>query len=225
MKVTGTTKRALWPAVAALALAAPAGAAADTDLGTVDGISYYSDAGGPGEAFDVKCPGTRRLLGGGFDGTTFSRIEPADGKDRDKAADDVWRAKGYQGGTAYAICGREKTTYVKRSKPIDPTETLTVTAKCPQGMHVTGGGGYLKGATVSSGDAAIASSYPDLDEADPTPEYGWAVRARNNTAATPGTLRAHAICSDVVPTYVQATEELFPVARTAPRSTAPDPSM
>ncbi len=228
MKVTGTTKRALWPAMAALALAAPAGAAADTDLGTVagidhaarDGIAYVLDeATGTGLVkLTLDCPPGTWPGGGGAESAWFKRIEPADGSDADRTPDDllkVWvdRRTFTSTVTGYAICIDQRPTYTLRSKDLTPDRAKTAKAPCPDGTSVIGGGGN------SSGEH-IVGSYPfDDGDRNSKPDDGWAFRTWAGDEH--GTVRARAVCLDVRPEYRTDTGTLPVNGLSAPTETCP----
>jgi hypothetical protein len=136
-------------------LVAPGGALAADSQGTVDGISYLTASGAATidapAVLEIPCPGTKRPMGGGYqlglDPTdTLRSAAPADLNGDGKI--DGWRVIAETGqpttavGTeAGAMCRKGTVKYVTKlgSLPATPG-ALTLTAKCPTDMHITGGG-------------------------------------------------------------------------------------
>jgi hypothetical protein len=219
-------------ATGAMALAAgglTATASADLNLGQSGGYSYFQDTVTSSGEFtvDTDCPSNRHVLGMGVVGIIIG-LQAKDTSDAGHLADDRVIFQTYSTPTddadAYAICGRQTPIYKKKTKPLDPAQTRIVKARCPAGTRVTGGGGLIKDARDGPGQAYLNSSFPyDAGDVDLRADDGWAVRARNNTPATPGLLTAQAICVDhIAPEYVETPVLLPPNGGTSPSVSCPD---
>jgi hypothetical protein len=166
----------------------------------------------------ASCPKKMSVTGGG--GTLsgpaaemfLNSSSPIDLDDEGAVPDDGWEVYGYNGDTvlhaitAYAVCTKgagngsksaAKTTlgsahgltYVRQTVDVDPIGIGT--AGCPGPTSITGGGGFLTGA---SAEARLISSI-SLDGGDPhkVPDDLWYATAQNLNA--PGKmLRVFAIC-------------------------------
>ena len=95
---------------------------------------------------------------------------------------------------AYVVCVRgQDLTRVKSTTPVPPSASSPeVTAECPAGRSVVGGG--AKSSDVPGALSLRATRPVDDGDAGAVPEDGWAVRAHNTTAA-PQELTAFAICA------------------------------
>jgi hypothetical protein len=201
--------------------AASAGPApAITNLGSVDGVSYlamtaaFSSAAAPA-VMEIPCPGEKRPVGGGYqiglhELDTLRSAAPAD-LNRDGRIDG-WRvvAETEQPNTlvgtdASAICRKGKVRYVSKAAALPASPgALTLTARCPSDMHVTGGGAIAS----IDGDphaAYVSSSYPiDGNDADTKPDDGW--RAHFYGSAQPGT-QVIAICAPTKQSYPSRSKQ------------------
>jgi hypothetical protein len=210
-------KRQWAAALAALGmiLTAPgaASAATITNRGTVDGVTYLSASDAVTNAaplvLEIPCPGTKRPTGGGYqiglnELDTLRSAAPADLNGDGRI--DGWRvvAETGQTGTAVGtdanvICRGGPLRYVTATGSLPASAgPLTLTARCPSDMHVTGGGAIAS----TGGDARaayVSSSYPiDGPDADSKPDDGW--RARFFGRTQPGT-KVIAICASTSPVY------------------------
>jgi hypothetical protein len=199
----------------AIILVAPGSATAATvdNLGTVDGITYLAASDAVTNAaplvIEIPCPGTKRPTGGGFqiglnELDTLRSAAPADLNGDGRI--DGWRVVAETGETGTAVgtsasvmCRKGTLRYVKKAGTLPASPgPLTLTARCPSGMHVTGGGAI---ASVD-GDplgAYVSSSYPiDGPDSDKRPDDGW--RATFYGTTQPGT-KVIAICAYFRPSY------------------------
>lgn len=221
--MSGTRGRgaALIAATAALTLAAAGLASADQDLGTVDGVSYLSDADFVTSAtplvLDIACPPGTRPTGGGY-GVGLDPLDMLRGAfPADLDADgriDGWRviAETGQSGTAVgtdasAICRGGKLRYVRQAGdlPTGPAGGLKLTARCPRGLGVTGGGALAGTLPGDPRSAEVLYSHPiDARDADTKPDDGW--RASFYGTDQPGT-KVIAICAETRQKYIQDVVE------------------
>lgn len=186
-------------------LLAAASASADTDLGTVGGISYVSattlsapGGGGPYAAL-AACPGARpKPLGAGIypsgeaDEANVRQLYPS------SPEDGVWGSFRNISGpnktaTVFAMCTarRVKTRTGGGGVQVNPGKSRVNRARCPKGTHVAGGGASF---FFGGGSARLVSSHPfDGRDANNTPDDGWAARAYNYSTA-PAYLEVVASC-------------------------------
>lgn len=198
-------------ALVVLALLAFArGAAADTSLGTVDGIAYVNDqtpsvpSGSPSPTVFAHCPAERELVGGGaamnYSGTGAHLywVYPTTTEgDEGSQALAFWNNSGAPlVGTATAACARRADPgfFPGNDDLFSAPDTLTVTAKCPESRQVSGGGVFIN--LEGADEGVISSSYP-VDDGDPdnAPDDGWKVRVRSR-AGIGGPTTAYALCTD-----------------------------
>jgi hypothetical protein len=206
-------------ALAALAIA-PA-ASADTNLGTVAGLTYMRDSSGPAVAppsvvgADAACPHGTHVVGGGFAGSAvrtrsaqfwINSIHPFDGPDANDVPDDGWTGRGFnrfgtdKRGVVHAICSAGTVRYTSNSRSLSPGSAGVVRANCPAGTYVSGGGVSLDGPAT---EAFINASSPrDSKDADHTPDDGWFAHAYNQGGSSK-TLSAYAACVSALPGYVE----------------------
>ena len=199
---------------------AAAPATADTDLGTVDGLTYIQgDPDGPAAppvalASTATCPTGTSVVGGGaaYSSSTTSapaefwlnRSRPFDGSDPDTRPDDGWTGQGFNRfGTnkafgAYAICSAGAIRYAAANASAPAGAGMTAKATCPGGLHVAGGGAGVFGPAKN---AYLNSSHP-FDSNDPgiKPDDGWRARAFNR-AGPRKALKVHAECVAETPRY------------------------
>jgi hypothetical protein len=201
-----------------------AASAATVNEGTVNRVTYLATDGGDFVTSDaplvieLRCPGRKRPIGGGYqiginELDTLRSAAPAD-LDGDGRIDG-WRvvAETGQTGTAVgtdasAICRKGTVKYVTKTGTLPATPGgLTLTAKCPSGMHVTGGGAVASDGGAPRG-AYVSQSYPiDGSDADSVPDDGW--RASFWGSTQPGT-KVIAICrysTQIYPTRSQQNPE------------------
>jgi hypothetical protein len=194
-------------------------AAADTNKGTVGGLTYINDFTGPitppdGQGVDAACPPAKHVVGGGADigglpyekhlNTTF----PFDGPDADSSPDDFWFAHAWLASgfpdqlETIAVCKQGKVRYRSTLGRVPPGSARTLRAGCPDRTHVSGGGVYNYGPFE---DAYVAASYP-YDGRDPgsVPDDGWAARVQDVAAPAPTQMSVHAVCLGLRPRYVVA---------------------
>lgn len=169
-------------------------ALADSDLGTVDDLTYIQDttaigaAPAEGTATADCLPGTR-LIGGGvtppsgaFSDSWINTTIPVDGPDAGSGPDGrKGRIANLAGGaksvSAYAICTANQVRSRSARTRVDPSDSGSVKAKCPAGTRVASGGAGLNGA---ASDSHLDSSYPfDGSDGDSKPDDGWKARAFN----------------------------------------------
>src|SRR3954447_4946587 len=150
----------------AVLLVAPGAASAATvdNLGSVDGVTYLAASDYVTNAaplvIELPCPGSKRPMGGGYsiglnEVDTLRSAAPADLNGDGKI--DGWRvvAETGQSGTsvgtdANVICRKGTVKYVTKTGTLPASGgPLTLTARCPNSMHVTGGG-----AVASDGGSA-----------------------------------------------------------------------
>jgi len=184
------------------------------NLGSSNRLHYKTEAtasaipaGESARAF-VLCREDNDVVGGGaaLDGAaqegwiTETLNLAAEGK-RGPAPDGGWvgdaknlagLAKTFRG---YAICSRDQVRglrYREQGRVIPPGRAK-LTAKCPAGTEVLGGGGWVQRA----GTSFIRESFPvDLGDADKRPDDGWRVGVYNGTAMNLGAM-VTAICLKV----------------------------
>lgn len=193
---------------------------ADTNLGTVAGLTYMRDVSGPLVAppsvvgADAACPDGTHVVGGGFTGSDvrtravqfwINSAGPFDGPDANDLPDDGWKGRGFnRSGTdkraiVHAICSNDPVQYVSRSRSLSPGSAGAIRVACPQGTHVSGGGASLDGAAT---EAFLSASSPrDMKDVDHEPDDGWFAHAYNQGGSTK-TLSVHAVCVSAMPEYV-----------------------
>jgi hypothetical protein len=207
-------------ALVAIALVALAPAAdADTNEGSVAGLTYMSDPGpvapaSSGTAANVACPAGKHVVGGAttVGGTSGFTVQfwlngtvPFDGADADHDPDDGWKGRGFNrfGSNkrlvVFGICSGGTVRYAGNHRTVSAGTGGLARAACPAGTHVAGGGGTLSG---PAGQAYLSWSVP-YDSGDPgtNPDDGWEVRAYNQGGA-PKTLSVNATCVEALPHYI-----------------------
>jgi len=106
-----------------------------------------------------------------------------------------------------AIAG-DGLTYPTRSAVATPGSSRTVSAPCPKGAHVLGGGGYVSSEYES---ALISHSYPyDGRDRDSRPDDGWKVRGTAFDAFV--RISAYVVCAPVLPRYRRQSFEVDPTS-------------
>jgi hypothetical protein len=193
---------------------------ADSNLGTVDGLVYITDASPtstPPEVIraDAACPGDTHVVGGGVAPASqtnvaaelwINRSSAFDGPDPDHMPDDGWfgRANNRFGHdkviAVFAICRAAAVRYQMHSVPLEPERGAVARAVCPPDTHVSSGGGAISGA---GSEAYLSSSYPfdSADDADALVDDGWAARAFNVRGAGKR-LTVSADCVSNRPAYI-----------------------
>lgn len=191
-----------------------AASAATVNNGTAGKVTYLASSGdfvtsAAPLVIDLKCPGAKRPIGGGYqiginELDTLRSAYPADTDGDGKI--DGWRVVAETGqpstavGTsASAVCRKGTVKYVTKTGTLPASPgALTLTAKCPSGMHVTGGGAVASDGGAAQG-AYVSQMYPiDGSDADKLPDDGW--RARFWGSTQPGT-KVIAICRYSTQTY------------------------
>ena len=204
-------RRRVWIGLATLIgiglLAAPA--AAETDLGTENGLTYVTDttptAPGNSTAPDAVCPPDKHLVGGGGDAVTgfaasgglINSLQPRDGDDADSRPDDYVIAYSYNTTATtsttqvWAVCTTGRVIYRSKAVTMRVNRAKTAKATCPEGSQVVGGGNYITG---PNNEAQIQVMRPfDAGDADKKPDDGWRVRAFNLLGADKD-VTAYAYC-------------------------------
>jgi hypothetical protein len=208
--------RMLPAALALLALLPPtvahAGSVTQTHLGSAGGYDYWKAQGndlGSGQSFFIfaECAEGDAVTGGGgliatapadearLTMTSPFHVGPTAGKPRE-----AWAVGAKNEGntsspfSAYAICrkaGSDGLVYRSASSPLGSADTTTVTARCPSGSAVLGGGAQV----IDTLDGVFINRSRPFDDGDRNsrPEDGWQVRVFNNAGNY--TLKAWAICT------------------------------
>ncbi|HKH14603.1 MAG TPA: hypothetical protein VKA47_08110 [Solirubrobacterales bacterium] len=203
--------------VSALGVAAPV-AQADTNLGTVAGLTYMRDEAPSTPAPSVlvanaACPAGTHVVGGGATPLAVSnfnvqfwinRTTSFDGPDPDRVPDDGWIGRGFnrfgeqKSMFVFAICSAGAVRYATNHATAAPGAGVGTRAACPSGTHVAGGGAGLSG---SATEAYLNSSSPyDSNDADHRPDDGWRARAYNQGGPSKR-LTVRAECVDALPRY------------------------
>jgi hypothetical protein len=197
-------------------------AAAEFNLGTVDGLTYMQSDGLPSPLptppatlfASAQCPAGTRVVGGGAttasatpSGTNefwLSRTRPFDGADADHRPDDGWLGRGFNRfGTAknfgaYAICFGGAVRYGVGRVSAQSGSGMATRARCPSGTHVSGGGAALSG---NADKGYLNASFPlDGGDADTVADDGWRARAFNRSG-TRKTLTVYTTCTNFNPQY------------------------
>ena len=171
-----------------------------TSLGKAGGVAYvtakfenvYDPAGPPAE-----CPGARDALGGGgrVSGQTnagrMTTVAPI------STAGEGWLAEGRVLGMsagqtvhAFATCGRTEAQYETSSVGLSSGFAVGLSAICPGGTKVTGGG-----VSGNGGELVIHRSIPiDGGDIDTTPDDGWSTYV-TNTSGGSVTVTSYAVCA------------------------------
>jgi hypothetical protein len=216
--------------IAVLASGLMAGTAnADSNLGTVGGLTYINDStpeSTPPEVLraDAACPGDTHVVGGGVTPASqtnvaaefwINRSSPYDGPDQDKMPDDGWfgRANNRFGHDkvmgVFAICQTGPVRYPTNTVRLAPGGGAVAKATCPGGTHVTNGGAAISG----PGSEAYLNSSAPFDsgkDTDRLVDDGWTARAFN-AKGTAKQLSVYATCVSNRPIY------------TAQSASGPDP--
>lgn len=203
---------------ASLAIAASL-AMADSDLGTVGDYTYIQD-GAPSAAApatltaDAACPAGTHVTGGGPTNITspageyfVSSNAPFDGPDGNRDPDDGWRTTAANNAgdpkplSVTGVCSGGRLTYASRRGTAEPASARQLTARCPAGTRVTGGGARLGGPIAL---LWLNSSYPiDAGDGDTKPDDGWRARGYNNSGLAEA-MKVFAICADLRVRYVSS---------------------
>ena len=186
-----------------------------TNLGTVGGLTYMfretaaitppgSAGGGP------ACPAGNHVVGGGVEGGSggeshIASTYPAGRSDTDQRPDNGWLASLWRSSGSptpldvMAICREHLPRYFSRSARVRAGKARAVSAPCPGGSHVSGGGVRL--VSESPSQDYVNSSYPyDGPDAGSAPDDGWKGRAYNFSADRDRVI-VHAICIGTKPFY------------------------
>ncbi|MDX6585564.1 MAG: hypothetical protein QOI31_37 [Solirubrobacterales bacterium] len=188
--------------------AAPHTASADTNLGTVDGLTYISALTtflpSPATATErADCPAGTKVVGGGVavgvsgeegDARIASGL-PFDGGDANSIPDDGWEGRGANlfGGsksmTVFAICSTGHIEYATDHGRLE-AGAGSGTARCPGSTHISGGGVSVGGSSL---DAWPTRSRPlDLEDGNSQPDDAWQTRVFNSGPER--RLTTYAIC-------------------------------
>jgi hypothetical protein len=190
----------------------PAAASAGISLGTIDGVSYDRAtegiaAGGTASPI-AECPAGTKVVGVGGDARAGSApnlegsinvLRPDDSlNDTDSKPDDLAHTfllnPSATGNTAasYAFCAAGRTKYEKNTVNIKPASAKSAKLSCPDGMSVTGGGGFIFGPAASGW---LFASHPfDGRDRKQKPDDGWKVSAFNDDELEGTQMIAYAIC-------------------------------
>jgi hypothetical protein len=214
-RVASTALSCAVAAAAALALGASP-AAAETNLGTVGGLTYIFDQSPPVTApgyygGTAACASGTRVVGGGAElsgSPAEQRLldsEPTrpNAEGGNYWAAGIWNASGSPKSIdVIAVCRPSKPAYRSNSAKVPVGRARTVAARCPSGTHVSAGGGYATGTVDGS---YVNSSFPfDGHDAGDAPDDGWKVRIYNVSNAPRARINVFAICVTERPRYVTA---------------------
>jgi hypothetical protein len=209
----------------ALACAWAQGAAADTNRGTVNGVTYLTDAvvtipAGTDAHAEAKCPAGTHVAGGGIsvgNGGSLRYVyvnasEPFDGSDANSELDDGWsgtvrNASAMTAGLqVFAMCRTADPDVASSSHHVTAGQSESLRVNCPSHTHVTGGGASIFGAT---GQGYLNSTYPvDGSDSGTKPDDGWKSRTFNVTGSGKS-MDAFAICeAGSAPQYETTTLSL-----------------
>jgi hypothetical protein len=150
----------------------------------------------------VKCPGSRHVVGGGVAAESSRLIEasyPFDSKDKNKKPDDGWKAttSGLSAGDVEVTvaCSKVATSYRTRSLDLSPSVSSPVVPKCKGGTHLAAVGARLSG-PIQYGDLN-AMRPRDGADADSVPDDEVLVNM-GNSGSNPDSekLTGYAICID-----------------------------
>jgi hypothetical protein len=182
--------------VAALALAAPAGAADPVHIEINDTFT------GPG-SIKAPCPdGTHVISGGmgtfnGYGGILLTGSYPYDGGDKDSTPDDGWKVdvtnRGGLETAADALCIDQKFKYVDEDFKFPRFNDGTGSASCPKDTHIISGGG--------DAGTLIGLLPGDGKDSDKAPDDKFTVHTESGaTGTTKGT--TWAVCGKTKVKYV-----------------------
>lgn len=173
------------------------------------------DGAGPATA---KCPRGSKVLSGGSsnDGAPYaadvSVLRPADGPDANSKRDDAWTAvvDNYETDpieiTTYAICGKDrrgerqfkgKLKYVSERKSSVASSTQGgVTAECPAGTRVVGGGASHNGGLGGPNSSTWINTTRPEDGPDGNfkDDDAWGAYIDHYNFGTTVDITAHAVC-------------------------------
>jgi len=208
-------------AVAALALGASP-ASASVNLGTVGGLTYIFDestaVSAPGyRGGSAECPSGTFLVGGGAElsGSPAEQrlidTEPVrpDAKGGNYWGAGIWNVSGSPKPIdVIAVCRQQKPAYRSNAAKVAVGHARTVGLRCPNGTHVSAGGGYATGIPGHPGapdGAYVNSSFPfDGRDRGDAPDDGWRVRIYNVSDTPKAQIHVSAICITEGPRYVTA---------------------
>jgi hypothetical protein len=185
--------------------AAGGNAAARDVIGSSHGLTYaveQTTITGPGGSLVVDCPGETAVTGGGtfMDAanpatTQITNSTPQPAGDPNQKPDEGWLSEGRLSGSttllAYAICSDRpsKLRYASDVKLVEAHQTDSVTAECPNGTALTGGGALTDSVL---GEMVLVGSRPH--PAGQSKPRRWFARA-HNFGDVQHSLRTYAICS------------------------------
>jgi hypothetical protein len=213
--------------VGALALGASS-AAADTNLGTVGGLTYiFADASpAPAQSYrggSASCPSGTKVVGGGAEiggAVAESRLRSMNPVPPQVAGGNYWGAGIWndsglaKGVGVIAVCAKHKPAYRSNAAKVRVGHARTVAARCPDGTHVSAGGGYSTGTPGAPGTpegSYLNSSFPfDGRDAGSAPDDGWNVRIYNISDAPRVQINVFAVCVTERPRYVTANPVAMP---------------
>jgi hypothetical protein len=197
-------------------------AAADTNLGTVGGLTYIFAESPPVTppgyyGGSAHCPAGTRVVGGGAEiggNVAESRLTnteptPPNAEGGNYWAAGIWNDSGpTKSIDVIAVCRQRKPAYRSNSANVPVGRARTVGASCPRGTHVSAGGGY---ATGTIGGSYVNSSFPfDGRDRGKAPDDGWRVRIYNISNAPRSQIYAFAVCVTQRPRYVTAGPVAMP---------------
>jgi hypothetical protein len=147
------------------------------------------DQGSRVRHFALQCDQGQDVVGGGVSGengyNTLGRSIPFDGRDSDSKPNDGWKVGFYDTGggqdkaSIAAICSTGHVSYASKQVAVPVGKSARLTAKCPAGTHVGGGGG---GADANPLRDVLTASHPvDGADRDEIPDDGWAASMINST--------------------------------------------
>jgi hypothetical protein len=198
-------------------------ASAKINLGTVGGLTYIFDestaVSAPGyRGGTAECPSGTHLVGGGAElsgSPAEQRLVDTEPNYRHLEGGSpywgagIWNASGSPKPIdVIAVCRKQKPAHASNTAKVRVSHAKTVAARCPDGTHVSAGGGYASGTPGHTGTpegSYINSSFPfDGRDRGDAPDDGWKVRIYNVSNAPKAQINVSAICVTERPRYVTA---------------------
>lgn len=204
-------------AMAAAVMAAASAPAATTAAGKFRYVqrTFTVPAASQSEAQIARCPRRLHVYGGGttnshsFGRGVINASFPVDLGDRGTVPDDGWAvfydnyAPTPAGAVVTAVCGRATPRYRQVSSPVAAQRSRTLTARCPRGTYVWGGGAFNRGPFNTF----------HLSQTFPNGLRGWTSTLANFSGRAYGGI-AYAICGTRRPRYVRDSTTSIPQAST-----------
>jgi len=229
-RVAGVATSCALAGVGALAVGASL-AAADTSLGTVGGLTYMfaSSPTAPAQSSrggSASCTSGTKVVGGGAEiggAVAESHLTSTEPEYRHLEGGSpywgagIWNDSGpTKSVDVIAVCRKRKPVYRSNTAKVRVGHARTVAARCPDGTHVSAGGGYATGtpgASATPEGSYLNSSFPfDSRDAGRVPDDGWKVRIYNISDAPRIRINVSAVCVTQRPRYVTADPVAMPPA-------------